>query len=129
MNLPSREIEAQSSGTTSGYGDEITVLKIAELGKELRNGLSDLVETSEEPVYDAGKQAFQTKPFQISPRTIVDYAEVILTDLDGRTVWWYQKTGEPVSDHQYDLETNGRTFVIRDYQYYYDCTISWLYHD
>ena len=39
------------------------------------------------------------------------------------------KTGEPVSVHQYDLETNRRTLVVRDYQYYYDCTISRLYYD
>lgn len=68
------------------------------------------------------------QPFQVSPGKIVAYAEVILTDLNSETIWWYGKSGSPMARQTRNLETMGRVLIDRDYQFM-DYTTRWLYYD
>ena len=116
-------IEAQSSGNsyTLQAGDEITEIKIGGVGKTIVDWLKSLFGGAAGAViWDAIKAKWNAQPFTPSTGTIVAYAEVILTDLDGERIYWYGVSGKPISKIQYSLDDPfGMPMKLReDYQYY-----------
>ena len=116
-------IEAQSSGNsyTLQAGDEITEIKIGGVWKTIVDWLKGLFGgAAGTAIWDAIKAKWNAQPFTPSTGTVVAYAEVILTNLDGERIYWYGVSGKPISKIQYSLDDPfGMPMKLReDYQYY-----------
>ncbi len=129
--IPTGQVEAQSSGSsyTPQAGDEIAAIKIVGNWKRIPEWIMDIFGgAAGSALWDAVKSKWNAKPFTPSSGTVVAYAQVVLEDMHSETVWWYGKSGSPMSRHTNNLATIGRVLIDRDYQFM-DYTTRWLYYD
>ena len=88
-------LAAQISGTTSTNSytlqdrDEIAAIKIGGVWKKIADWLKNLFfgGAAGTAIWDAIKAKWNAQPFTPSSGTVVDYAEVVLTDLNSETIW------------------------------------------
>lgn len=64
----------------------------------------------------------ERQTFTPSSGTVVAYAQVILTDLDGEKIYWYGVSGKPIAKIEYSLDDPFGLMKLREDFQYYDYT-------
>ena len=120
-------LAAQSSGSsnTPQAGDEIAEIKISGVWKKIADWIKGLFGgAAGSALWDSVKAKWNAKPFTPSSGTVVAYAEVILTDLDGEKIYWYGVSGKPIAKIEYSRDDPFGYMPLREDFQYFDIQVS-----